>query len=414
MIEAGRTFSAGRGLFSAGLLLVLCSAAAASTSWDMIGPEGGSIRALAVNPKNPAEIFIATSGRPALIFRTTDGAKSWRRVAVVPEGVFDIAVDSVNPAVVYALGVSSVFRSADHGASWTGFAQPVGSAETGGAIIAPPGEAGVLYAAGRKGQLAVAKSTDWGETWTLCNSGISPHDGYAVCAAVNPKSGRHILVGGFSDGGWRIYRTMDGGQTWAAAVCAFKPLDLAFDPFNPLKALAVSAAGVHQTTDGGGAWTRLNLLVLNRLAADPLAADKFYGGFNNSSYQSRDGGKTWSGTYDTKMGSCTGLEVSGGQLCFSSNRGVFIVPTSGGTWQFACTGLRTREVVRAAISPAAPNIIFLTDKDDSLFRSDDFGDTWALVTDLLQGASLTGMFITPAWPLTLYMASLNSVDCGSG
>ena len=58
-------------------------------------------------------------------------------------------------------------------------------------------------------------------------------------------------------------------------------------------------------------------------------------------------------------------------------------------------------------------MVFLTDKDDNLFRTNDFGDTWALVTNLFHGASLTAMFMAPTWPPTIYMASLNAVNCGS-
>lgn len=49
----------------------------AGKSWTRIGKEVKSGAALAVNPRNPAEVYASTA--EGVIFKSADGGKRWRR-----------------------------------------------------------------------------------------------------------------------------------------------------------------------------------------------------------------------------------------------------------------------------------------------------------------------------------------------
>src|SRR6516225_1278666 len=71
--------------------------------WQPLGPEGGSVRSLAFDSKNPDRIFLGTSaGR---LYLSSDGGASWSRWASLgapAEMVLDhIVVDSSNPKNIY-------------------------------------------------------------------------------------------------------------------------------------------------------------------------------------------------------------------------------------------------------------------------------------------------------------------------
>jgi photosystem II stability/assembly factor-like uncharacterized protein len=85
------------------------------------GPNG-----LAIDPADPDRLYLAAWGRRGSsgdtgggIFSSTNAGKSWKSVLDRDQHVFDVTLDSGNPAVLYATGFeSSAWRSADRGATW--------------------------------------------------------------------------------------------------------------------------------------------------------------------------------------------------------------------------------------------------------------------------------------------------------
>src|SRR5437016_9245479 len=45
--------------------------------WTSIGPDGGRVQAIAVDPRNPDTVYAVAGGA---IFKTTDGAANWKRL----------------------------------------------------------------------------------------------------------------------------------------------------------------------------------------------------------------------------------------------------------------------------------------------------------------------------------------------
>ena len=118
--------SASKCLIALVLGLFLASSAWAG-QWAVLGPDGGDVRSLSYNPKNPDQIYLGTS--TGSIFMSKDGGHNWSRFAHVGAGddyVLDhIAVDANHPDTIYVAAWSvenqqagDLFRSKNGGKSW--------------------------------------------------------------------------------------------------------------------------------------------------------------------------------------------------------------------------------------------------------------------------------------------------------
>src|SRR5438105_3094284 len=162
-------FSVRASLFVSLLLIVFLLPVHADQAWKVLGPEGGDVRSLAYNPKNPGEIFLGTS--TGGIFISNDDGKTWARFAHLgnqEDYVLDhIAIDPSNPDIMYV-------------AAWS-----VESLERGD----------------------IFRTHDGGKTWTPLPAMHHKSVRAMTMSLSNPK----VLVAGAIDG---VFRTSDGGETW--------------------------------------------------------------------------------------------------------------------------------------------------------------------------------------------------------
>jgi len=96
--------------------------------WTPIGPKGGHILALAIDPQTPTtlyagiveltgffkSIFKSTCG----VYKSTDGGASWQATGLTNLLVQALAIDPQTPTTLYAGTYGGVFKSTDGGARW--------------------------------------------------------------------------------------------------------------------------------------------------------------------------------------------------------------------------------------------------------------------------------------------------------
>ena len=90
-----------------GLLALLMSlsqphtVSAGTNVWTSNGPEGGTIRALAIDPATPTTLYAGTYGG---VFKSTDGGGSWSAVntGLTNTEVSALAIDPATPTTLYA------------------------------------------------------------------------------------------------------------------------------------------------------------------------------------------------------------------------------------------------------------------------------------------------------------------------
>src|SRR5436309_3169218 len=96
---------------------------ASLNEWTAIGPEGGTVVTLAIDPQAPSTLYAGT--RESGVFKSTDGGGSWRAInsgLAYVNGtltILDLVIDPQSPATLYAgTSPAGVYKSIDGGASW--------------------------------------------------------------------------------------------------------------------------------------------------------------------------------------------------------------------------------------------------------------------------------------------------------
>ena len=128
-------------------------------TWTRLGPgiPEGVAEAIAINPKNSAEILLAVNtwvpGKQYVgaLLRSDDGGKSWKQLGGgMPETrITALAVDPVNPRFVYAGTEKGVFSTNDGGTSWAAFGGELNTPEVGALALSTKAPARIF--AGTRG-----------------------------------------------------------------------------------------------------------------------------------------------------------------------------------------------------------------------------------------------------------------------
>jgi hypothetical protein len=90
-------------------------ATAGINAWTSIGPEGGAVNALAIDPVTPTTLYAGTYYGG--VFKSTDGGDSWGNVT--GGDVQTLAIDPATPTTLYAgMAYYGVSKSIDAGENW--------------------------------------------------------------------------------------------------------------------------------------------------------------------------------------------------------------------------------------------------------------------------------------------------------
>jgi len=225
------------------------------------------VRALGFSRTDPATLY-ATVGHRGDVFASTDGAQSWTRLGNYELSGFHarLSVAPSDPNVLFVTeDVRGVYRSLDGGRTWVevgeGLPRDQNDAVKAQSLAIDPADANVVYLGTGWGSFngnGVYKSTDGGETWAPANRGMMD---YGITAlAVNPADSQVVYAGA---NGSELFKSSDGGETWTDLTDrlpieqgAQQPIrDIAIDPRAPDTVyLLHERAGVLVSTDGGDKW----------------------------------------------------------------------------------------------------------------------------------------------------------------
>jgi photosystem II stability/assembly factor-like uncharacterized protein len=254
----------------------------AGRTWTHLGlDDTRQIGRVAVDPKNPDIAFVAALGHvygpnpDRGVFRTRDGGKTWQKVLFRNDsvGAVDVAIDPVNPKIVYASlwntrrppwsiyapsygPGSGVFKSVDGGTTWLPLAGGLPSAGLGrvGLAIAP-GNGKRIYAIVDAKEGGLFRSEDAGATWTRVSGDnrLWGRGWYFGRVSVDPKNPAIVYVMNTA-----MYRSTDAGKTWTAIKGAPGGDDyhqLWIDPTDPARMIVGSDQGAVVSLDNAATWS---------------------------------------------------------------------------------------------------------------------------------------------------------------
>lgn len=374
--------------------------------WTSIGPDGGAVDALAIDPSNSRILYAGTEAGG--VFKSTDAGESWRPASegLATKSVRGLAIDPSHPETVYAATVldvgagGGIFKSGDGGATWRSSNAELHSGSATHrftAVVIDPASPATLYAVG---DFSLFKSTDSGATWSSVDSGIELEVPTAV--AIDPFDHSLIYLGTSFDG---VFKSGDGGASWVPAHFGLPLTDpvpvLATDPTTPGTLYAGTSAGVFKSTDGAASWQAANagISVFSVLAieVDRDAPSTLYIGTTAGIFRTGDRGSTWSFVAAFGHRACPSVVLdpasSSTLYAAAAANGVVKSTDRGTSWLPAIAGLRALSVRAIAVDPLVPSTILVSTaawgrtRTAGLFKSDDAGRSWRDISASLPPSS---------------------------
>jgi photosystem II stability/assembly factor-like uncharacterized protein len=274
-------------------------------------------QSISVDPRSDSIIY--TSGA-AGIFKSTDHGESWTQLLTTLTQ--SIAVDPFDSQTIYAI-TSGVFnRSLNGGVVWETYQTGLPSTAVG--ILADPLTPGTLYTISNGVPYKKAGTA----AWTLKNSGL-PANAFSSFVAIDPNNASVLYTGG----PFGVYKSTNAGDSWTSAstgLSASGASAMSIDRYDSNHLLAWVNSSGYESTNGGASWTPFSTTVGRQailLAFDPTTPGRIYNSSSDAVERSNDGGKTW-------FSVSTGLGRSHGNVFVISPTGnsLFAGGSDGGVW----------------------------------------------------------------------------------
>ncbi len=319
----------------------------------------GNITTMVGHPTNSQVLYAFDSNSYNQLRRSTNGGQTWTNHAIAGQNGYPfMAVSAAAPDWLYVGSGSGIFKSTDQGITWSSISvDPTNSGiMTLGVSATQPNE---IYA----GSLNQYKSINGGLNWTV----------FAEWTNFFGNNYLHADMRVFRTWGNRIFTGTDGflgyssdnGQTWTKI-----NQGVGVKEFYRIGCSVMDAEDIVGGSQDNGTSAMLNGVWHEWIGADGMQA---HFDWNNP--------EIWFGT------------IQNGNLQRTDQGGqnaVGVSPTSNGTW-----------ITPSVIDPSNENTIFMA--YDSIFKSNDNGDTWQGLAGL-QGGNHDEIAIAPSDSNRLYVS----------
>lgn len=185
--------------------------------------ENTGVNNIVMDPRNPdvlyasseqrrRHVFTKIGGGPeTAVYKSVNAGETWDKLTSgLPGsdmGGIGLAISPVNPDVIYAIieaagDASGFYRSSDRGASWQKMSSHVAQGQYYNEIYCDPKDVDKVYSVETVSQF----TEDGGKTWKPVGNNKRHVDDHAMW--IDPDDTKHFFIGG--DGG--VYETFDGGK----------------------------------------------------------------------------------------------------------------------------------------------------------------------------------------------------------
>ncbi|HJX00768.1 MAG TPA: YCF48-related protein [Terriglobales bacterium] len=374
--------------------------ATSSASWISVGPEGGDVRTLSVDPANPSRLLLGTSA--GQIYESQDGGKSWQRSVRIGKGsdfVIDhIIFDAKQPGIIYVAAWTieseggSVFKSMDNGQTWR--VLPALEGKSVRALAIAPGDSKTLVAGTLEG---VYRTRNGGQTWDR----ISPETGGEIknieSIAIDPIDSNVIYVGT-----WHLpWKTADGGKSWhnikSGIIDDSDVFSIIIDPRRPDIVYASACSGIYKSESAGELFHKIQGIPFSArrtrvLKQDPGNSNVVYAGTTEGLWKTSDAGATWGRitpanviVNDVVVDAANSAHV----LLATDRAGILVSNNAGVSFEPSNAGFAHRQVASVVEDLEDQNTLYagvINDKEyGGVFVSHDEGAHWKQISAGLDG-----------------------------
>lgn len=356
-----------------------------------IGPDGGHIVALAIDPDNTSIEYAGTWGSG--IYKSTDGGQNW---VLMNNGLGNlyinfIAIDPVTTTTIY-LGtrLGGVYKSTNAGVSWNATGPGLNSEAIVYTIALDPLDPDTVYAGTRSPGSSppwgggVYKTTNGGDSWQAQNSGLG--EGWVYSIAVHPTTPSIVYAATHSAG---VYKSSNGGSSWTEANNGIDDLASRALVINPNNAHTVyvgtwHGGGVYKTTDDGSTWsqmsTGLNGTKIFAMILDPASPQTLYAAtYLAGVYKTTNGGSNWSSAGldpDFVYRIAKHPSLNAPLIAGTAGDGLYLSTDSAGSWNRSDTGLKASSVTAWLVDPVSPSTVYASVYGGGVFKSTNNGENW--------------------------------------
>lgn len=424
-------------------LLVICMAsvfAIASNnfdgsfkSWNAIGPSGGDVRVVEVDPHDVDHLYVTTldgqvhtsydAGKtwqlvvnlnrsqmildnfiidardskilytaghrhksPGGFFKSTDGGKKWKESKELKnEAIHALFQSSKDPNIILAGSVNGVWISRDSGESFKKISSQ-SAPEKLDAFAIDPRDTDTMYAGT---WYRAYKSTDGGNNWSLVKNGmIDDSDVFAI--DINPENPDQVIAAACSG----IYLSYNKGESWKKVQGipsqSRRTRDILHNPGKAGYVYAGTTEGLWMSTNGGATWRLVtsNHLEINSIAVHPDKPNRVFIGTNNYGVLvSNDFGSNWTsnnGNFTSRFAYNITPDIEKPNRFYATTINtatgggyIFISNDFGKTWNSSVQNFDTERTIAFGMvqDQANPNIIYLA-TNYGVFQSSNRGTSW--------------------------------------
>jgi photosystem II stability/assembly factor-like uncharacterized protein len=247
-------------------------------NWQNLGlKKSEHIGRVVVDPRDSKVVYVAAEGPlwgpggDRGLYKTTDGGKTWKAVLTISEntGLNDVVIDPSNPDIVYASAYqrrrhvftlidggpeSAIYKSTDAGATWNKLKSGLPTVDMGRIGLAiSPADPNVIYAAveAADGKGGIFRSSDRGANWERRNE-FDVGAMYYARIIPDPKNVDRIFVMNVE-----LRESTDGGKTLHKVNEVNHHGDnhaMWIDPDDTKHWLLGSDGGMYETWDDAKSW----------------------------------------------------------------------------------------------------------------------------------------------------------------
>ena len=355
--------------------------------WQTVGPSGGDVRAIEIDPKDKDRLYISTLD--GQIYRSTDAAKSWELLVNFnrPQLVLDqLLIDSRDSNIIYTSGHrqknGGFFKTTDGGKSWKEADELRNEAIQ--AMVQSSSDPNVLLVGTQTG---VWISNNAGDDWKKIESPTMPINIDSL--AIDPNDINIIYAGTF----WRPYKSIDGGKNWKlisnGMIDDSDVFAIEIDSRNPNHIIASACSGIYESQNKGELWRKVQGIPSQSrrtrdILQNPSLPNAIYAATTEGFWMTSDGGRKWSLTTQREL-EINSIAVSPeepNKVYIGTNNYGVMVSVDGGK-NFAQTNGNFSSRLTYSITPdlERPNRLYATTINTAtgggfIFISDDGGQKW--------------------------------------